>query len=329
MMTAPLLEVRNLTVEFDGQVAVDGLDLSVYAGEILGIVGESGSGKSVAMLALMGLIDAPGKVSADAVRFAGRDLLGVSARERRAIVGKDVAMVFQDALASLNPSYTVGFQIAEVLRHHEGLRGKVLRQRIVELLEQVGIPDAKNRVDAYPHQLSGGMNQRVMIAMAIACNPRVLIADEPTTALDVTIQAQILQLLTRLQRERGMTLLLISHDLAVVAENAHRVAVMYAGEIVETNRVPDLFEAPHHPYTEALLAAIPERNRGARRLSALPGMVPGRGERPDACLFTPRCRYVVDACHAGRPALAECAPLAFARCIKPLNLPGHASEPTR
>ena len=322
-MTEDLLTLRNLSVDFDGLPAVDGVDLSVAAGEVLGIVGESGSGKSVTMMALMGLVDAPGRVSADAIAFDGKDLLNASPRARRAILGKDISMVFQDALTSLNPSYTVGYQIKEVLRHHDGLRGAALNTRALELLDQVGIPDAKRRIDAFPHQLSGGMNQRVMIAMAIACNPKLLIADEPTTALDVTIQAQIMELLVRLQREHGMALVLISHDLAVVSEVAQRVAVMYAGQIIETNRVPHIFAAPHHPYTEALLAAIPERNTGARKLAALPGMVPGRDDRPPGCLFAPRCKYMIDDCNNGRPALApvpDAGGVARVRCIKPLNV---------
>jgi dipeptide transport system ATP-binding protein len=327
--TNALLSVRNLAVSFNGLPAVDRVNLSVAPGEVLGIVGESGSGKSVTMMALMGLVDAPGKVSADSIAFDGRDLLNATGKERRRIVGKDIAMVFQDALTSLNPSYTVGFQIKEVLKQHEGLRGAALHARALELLDQVGIPDAKNRIDNFPHQMSGGMNQRVMIAMAVACNPKLLIADEPTTALDVTIQAQIMELLVHLQKERGMALVLISHDLAVVSEVAQRVAVMYAGEVIETNRVPDIFARPHHPYTEALLAAIPEHNKDARRLAALPGMVPGRDDRPGGCLFAPRCRYAVDDCRKARPELAPlpgslgdatAAALAQVRCIKPLNL---------
>ncbi|MEX0814076.1 MAG: ABC transporter ATP-binding protein, partial [Dongiaceae bacterium] len=228
-----LVEVRNLSVEFQtargGFRAVDGIDLVLEAGEVLGVVGESGSGKSVAMLALMGLIAWPGKVTADRMAFAGHDLLTLSPAERRRLTGKEVAMVFQEPATSLNPCFTVGFQIMETLQVHEGGARAVRRRRTIELLDRVGIPAAETRLDAFPHQLSGGMNQRVMIAMAIACNPRLLIADEPTTALDVTIQAQILDLLLALQRERGMALVLITHDMGVVAETAERVMVLYAG----------------------------------------------------------------------------------------------------
>ena len=309
-----LLEIRNLRVDFDGFPAVDGVDFSIDRGEVLGIVGESGSGKSVSMLAVLGLIDAPGRVSADALSFDGHSLLAMNPRERRRIVGKDIAIVFQDALASLNPAYTVGFQIGEVLEAHLGFKGDAQRYRVIDLLEQVEMPDAKRRVDAYPHQLSGGMNQRVGIAMALACNPRLLIADEPTTALDVTIQAQIMALLARLQREREMALVLITHDLALVAEHAQRVAVMYAGHVLETAPVPGLFDAPQHPYTAALLAALPEHNRGARRLAALPGIVPGRFDRPHGCLLAPRCPKAQPRCAAERPALAG-----GVRCFFPLG----------
>ena len=309
-----MLEIRDLRVRFGAFPAVDGVDLDVAPGEVMGIVGESGSGKSVSMMALMGLIDAPGVTSAASLRFEDQDLLAMPAAARRRLVGKDIAMVFQDALASLNPSYTVGHQIEEVLRAHLGLRGAAARQRALELLQQVEIPDAASRLGAYPHELSGGMNQRVMIALAIACSPKLLIADEPTTALDVTIQAQIMDLLLRLQRERGMALVMITHDLAVVAEMAQRVAVMYAGQVVETGRLPDVFESPRHPYTAALLAAIPEHNRGGRRLQALPGIVPGALDRPSGCLFSPRCPRAQDRCRAQRPALD-----AGVRCFYPLS----------
>jgi dipeptide transport system ATP-binding protein len=318
-MTA-LLEVRNLRVSFNGFTAVDGVDLDVAAGELLGIVGESGSGKSVSMMAVMGLIDAPGVVSADALRFSGQDLLHIHAAQRRRLIGKDVAMVFQDALNSLNPSHTVGNQVREVLRVHLGLRGAALEARVLQLFERVEIPAAKTRLNAYPHEMSGGMNQRVMIAMAIACEPRLLIADEPTTALDVTIQAQVMDLLLRLQREQGMGLVLITHDLAVVATMAQRVAVMYAGQVVETEATDTLFDAPRHPYTHALLAALPENKRasleGQRRLSALPGIVPGRDDRPAGCLLAPRCSHAQARCQAERPALVN-----GVRCFFPMPGP--------
>ena len=266
-MSNQLLDIRNLAVNFGGAPAVDRVNLSVAPGEVLGIVGESGSGKSVTMLALMGLVDAPGKVSADAITFDGRDLLNATGKERRRIVGKDIAMVFQDALTSLNPSYTVGYQIKEVLKLHEGLRGSALHRRALELLDQVGIPDAKNRIDNFPHQMSGGMNQRVMIAMAVACNPKLLIADEPTTALDVTIQAQIIDLLLDLRDETGMAMLFITHDLGVIAEVADSVLVMYGGHVVERGDVFSLFDHPQHPYTDALLKARP---MPGQRLDRLP-----------------------------------------------------------
>ncbi len=313
-----LLAVRGLRVDFGGFPAVDGVDFTLDAGGMLGIVGESGSGKSVAMLALMGLVDPPGKVAADAVLFDGQDLLAMTPAQRRRIVGRDIAMVFQDALNSLNPSHTVGDQVREVLRVHEGLRGAALEQRVLQLFERVEIPAARQRLSDYPHQLSGGMNQRVMIAMAIACRPRLLIADEPTTALDVTVQAQVMDLLARLQRDEGMALVLITHDLAVVAQMAQRdgdrVAVMYAGQVVETGVADELFDAPRHPYTAALLAALPEHNRGARRLAALPGIVPGRFDRPAGCLFAPRCAQAQGRCAAERPALD-----AGVRCFFPLH----------
>jgi len=312
-----LLEVKDLGVEFGAFRAVDNVSLHVDAGEVLGIVGESGSGKSVTALALMGLIEEPGRVHAQHLRFDGRDLLAMPLKERRALLGKDIAMIFQDPMASLNPCFTVEFQLVETLRIHEGGSRKALRARALELLQQVEIPDAERRLSAYPHQLSGGMSQRVMVAMAIACNPRLLIADEPTTALDVTIQAQMLALLLRLQRERGMALVLITHDLGVVAEIAQRVLVMYAGQVVETSRVPDIFEAPRHPYTEALLSALPEHNIGQRRLRSMSGMVPGAFDRPSGCLLSPRCAYVQPRCRDERPALDGDVGMQ-ARCFYPL-----------
>ncbi len=314
----PLLDIRNLRVSFGGFTAVDGVDLTVAPGELLGIVGESGSGKSVSMMALMGLIDAPGIVSADALHFDGHNLLTMNAAARRSIIGKDIAMVFQDALNSLNPSHTVGDQVREVLRLHLHLRGAALEARVLELFEVVEIPAAKTRLKAYPHELSGGMNQRVMIAMAMACEPRLLIADEPTTALDVSIQAQVMDLLARLQRDRAMSLVLITHDLAVVAEMADRVkncvAVMYAGQVVETAASDTLFNHPRHPYTHALLAALPDHSAGRKRLSALPGIVPGRYDRPAGCLLAPRCAFVQDRCRAERPDLVD-----GVRCFFPVT----------
>jgi len=301
-----LLQIENLSVEFpapDGVVrAVDGVSLTLETGNVLGIVGESGSGKSIAMLAMMGLVPYPGRVRADKVQFEGRDLLRLTDAERRALTGKDMAMIFQEPMTSLNPSFTVGFQITETLAVHERMDRKAARRRSIELLEQVGIPAAESRLNAYPHQLSGGMNQRVMIAMAIACNPKLLIADEPTTALDVTIQAQILDLLRGLQEVRGMALVLVTHNMGVVSEMARRVAVMYAGQVMEERAADALFAAPQHPYTAALLAAMPERHLGGDRLATIPGVVPGLQDRPHGCLFSPRCAYATPAC-GERPAL--------------------------
>ncbi|KAA0594774.1 dipeptide transport system ATP-binding protein [Azospirillum lipoferum] len=317
----PLLDIKNLSVEFTTRAgtfrAVDGIDLTVDEGEVVGIVGESGSGKSVTSLAVMGLLGSNGRVVADRMMFGGRDLLTMPAAQRRKITGKDVAMVFQEPMTSLNPCFTVGFQIMETLRVHEGLSGKALRNRAIALLEQVGIPAPETRLSAFPHQLSGGMNQRVMIAIAIACNPRLLVADEPTTALDVTIQKQILDLLVQLQRERGMALILITHDMGVVAETAQRVVVMYAGQVAETRPVHSLFERPRHPYTGALLDALPERALGKRRLPTIPGMVPGIADRPAGCLFSPRCRFADARCRAERPALFDVDD-GRARCFYPL-----------
>ncbi len=317
-----LLEIENLTVEFVGRSgtlrAVDNASLTVEAGEVLGVVGESGSGKSVAMLAVMGLIAYPGRVTADRLVFDGSDLLAMSPARRREITGNDIAMVFQEPMSSLNPCFTVGFQIMEALHIHEGGSRRVRRARALELLNQVGIPAAESRLGAFPHQLSGGMNQRVMIAMAIACNPKLLIADEPTTALDVTIQAQILDLLVALQRERGMALVLITHDMGVVAETAQRVVVMYAGQVAEQREVEALFSAPRHPYTSALLDALPERNAGARRLPTIPGVVPGLYDRPTGCLFHPRCRFADARCAAEPPALRRVAD-SLVRCHYPLG----------
>jgi dipeptide transport system ATP-binding protein len=264
----PLLDIKNLTVAFDTSIglfkAVDGIDVSVDAREVLAIVGESGSGKSVAMLAVMGLLPSTATVTADKMEFEGLDLLKMSADEKRRIIGKDIAMIFQEPVASLNPCFTVGFQIEEVLAKHLGLSGRGARDRAVELLSLVGIKDGADRLGAFPHQMSGGQCQRVMIAMAIACNPKLLIADEPTTALDVTIQKQILDLLVRLQAEHGMALIMITHDMGVVAETADRVIVQYKGRKMEEADVLSLFENPKSNYTRALLSALPENAVGDR-----------------------------------------------------------------
>ena len=328
-----LLEIESLEVEFPigGRVlrAVDDVSLSVDEGEVLGIVGESGSGKSVTMLALMGLIAYPGRVRAKRLAFGGRNLLTLSEHERRQLTGRDMAMIFQEPATSLNPCFSIAFQLTETLRQHLKLSRAAALDRAVELLDQVGIPDPARRLQDYPHQLSGGMNQRVMIAMAIACNPKLLIADEPTTALDVTIQAQILDLLRRLQRERGMALVLITHNMGVVAEMAQRVAVMYAGQVVEDRGARDLFATPQHPYTAALLSALPEQHADdGERLATIPGMVPGLYDRPRGCLFSPRCTSATMHCHKAQPLL-DPIDAGRVRCFYPLDRPDRAAAMTR
>src|SRR5690606_1344747 len=261
-----LLEIKNLTVSFDTSTgefkAVDGIDITVNKGEVLAIVGESGSGKSVGMLAAMGLLPKSATVTADIMKFDGQDLLTMSEKDRRKIIGRDISMIFQEPIASLNPCFTIGYQLEEVLQRHMGLKGAAKRARAVELLELVGIRDATERLKSFPHQMSGGQCQRVMIAIAIACNPKLLIADEPTTALDVTIQKQILDLLMELQVEHGMGLIMITHDMGVVAETADRVIVQYKGRKMEDADVLSLFSAPKHAYTRALLSALPENATG-------------------------------------------------------------------
>ncbi|CAG9297315.1 dipeptide ABC transporter ATP-binding protein [Celerinatantimonas diazotrophica] len=301
-----LLEVNNLSVEFGDEErpfrAVDNISYHVERGEVVGIVGESGSGKSVSSLAIMGLIDYPGRVGAEALELNGQKLLEMSDSKRRKITGSDISMIFQDPMTSLNPCYTVGFQLTEALKiHNHELSKKELRQRVIELLKQVGIPAPESRIKSYPHQLSGGMSQRVMIAMAVACNPKLLIADEPTTALDVTIQAQIVDLLLELQQQKNMGMVLITHDLALVAEAADRVIVMYAGQIVETGPASEIFKHPKHPYTQALLASLPESSSHSDRLHALPGVVPGAYDRPKGCLLNPRCPYASERCQNEAP----------------------------
>ena len=319
-----LLEIRNLSVDFATSLgafrAVDAVDVTIEQGEILAIVGESGSGKSVAMLAVMGLLPWTATITADQLIFDGKDLRQLTSKQRRKLIGKDLAMIFQEPMSSLNPCFTVGFQLKEALRQHLGLDRKERQQRAVEIIEMVGIPAPAERLNLFPHQLSGGMNQRVMIAMAIACNPKLLIADEPTTALDVTIQAQILDLLSDLQKNFGMALILITHDMGVVAETAEQVQVQYAGQKVEEQPVSSLFETPRHPYTAALLAALPERATG-RHLLTIPGVVPGQFDRPAGCLFAPRCPFANQRCQETKPTPLG-VEAAFARCHFPLALEG-------
>jgi dipeptide transport system ATP-binding protein len=299
-----LLDIKNLTVEFrtgSGWFrAVDRVSLSVDHGRIHAIVGESGSGKSVAMLAVMGLLPKTARVTADQIMFDGKDFLKISAEERRNIIGKDMTMIFQEPMTSLNPCFTVGFQLGEALKTHLGMDKDEQRARSIELLKDVGIPAPEQRLSAYPHQFSGGMAQRVMIAMALACKPKLIIADEPTTALDVTIQAQILDLLTKLQKDTGTALVLITHSMGVVAETAETVSVHYAGQKVEEQSVIDLFRTPRHPYTAALLSALPERAKG-EKLNSIPGTVPGQFDRPIGCLFAPRCTFAQALCHSTPP----------------------------
>lgn len=320
-----LLTVENLSVSFGDEKspfkAVDRVSYTVNEGEVLGIVGESGSGKSVSSLAIMGLIDFPGRVTAEKLHFNQNDLLALKPKEKQKIVGADIAMIFQDAMTSLNPSYTVGYQIMEALKVHQGGSKAARRERAIELLSLVGIPDPQSRLDVYPHQLSGGMSQRVMIAMAIACNPKLLIADEPTTALDVTIQAQIIDLLLELQRKENMALILITHDLALVAESAHRIIVMYAGQVVEEGRAEEIFKSPLHPYTQALLKALPEFAEGKSRLQSLPGVVPGKYDRPQGCLLNPRCPYATEKCRTIEPELVQLNGRQV-KCHTPLNAQG-------
>lgn len=315
-----LLNVKNLSVTFQTQYgpfkAVDRVTLQIDQGSILGIVGESGSGKSVTMLAVMGLLPKNAIVTADEMTLGDRDLLKMTPRQRRQILGRDMAMIFQEPMTSLNPSFTIGFQLVETLRVHEKLSKTQAWDKAVDLLKQVGLSSPEARLKAFPHQLSGGMCQRVMIAMALACNPKLLIADEPTTALDVTIQAQILDLLRALQREHNMALILITHDMGVVAEMADRIVVMYAGQVMEERKSADLFIQPYHPYTEALLAALPERSHGQARLATLPGVVPGIFDRPPGCLFQPRCRYARENCL--QPISLDEYGDAKVRCIYPL-----------
>ena len=305
-----LIDVKNLNTHFfteEGVVkAVDGVDFDIYPGETLGIVGESGCGKSVTALSIMGLVESPpGEIVEGEIMFEGRDLTELPEREMRKIRGNDISMIFQEPMTSLNPVYTVGDQIAESLLLHKDLSKKEARSRSVEMLRKVGIPLPEQRVDEYPHQLSGGMRQRVMIAMALSCDPQLLIADEPTTALDVTIQAQILELLGELEDDFDMSIMMITHDLGVIAEVSDRIAVMYAGKVMEYSSAVDIFDNPSHPYTWGLMRSIPKIHEEVDQLEAIPGVVPSPLEFPEGCKFNSRCFMAQDKCFEEEPPLHE------------------------
>ena len=310
-MTSEILNVQGLETQFstpEGVVhAVNGVDFTLNEGETLGVVGESGCGKSVSMLSILRLIQQPpGKIVAGTAMFRGKDLLQMTSDEIRHVRGGQISMVFQDPMTSLNPVMTIGKQMSEPLMLHMGLSKEQARERSVELLEQVGIPRAKDRLKDYPHQYSGGMRQRVMIAMALSCNPQIVIADEPTTALDVTIQAQIVDLMIRLREEVGMSIVWITHDLGVVASIAHRVNVMYGGFIIEESPIRDLYANPCHPYTIGLLGSLPRiHQKGRQRLYSIEGMPPMLYQKPQRCPFSPRCRWAVDRCREENPPLVE------------------------
>ncbi|HWI84222.1 ABC transporter ATP-binding protein [Ramlibacter sp.] len=327
-MAEPLLQVGNLRIGFGRrgaeQLAVDGVSFRLDAGEVLGIVGESGCGKSVTALSLLGLVpDPPGRVVGGSIRLRGRELVGLDEAALNQVRGKDVSMIFQEPMTALNPLFTVGEQIGETLRVHERLGRREAKGRALALLRKVGISHPEHRIDQYPHELSGGMRQRVMIAIALACGPQVLIADEPTTALDVTIQAQILALLRDLQRELGMGVVLITHDLGVVAQVVDRVIVMYAGRIVEEGSVRSVFEQPSHPYTRLLLESIPAMDGEQDRLPTIAGMVPSLAQLPRGCRFHPRCPQAHAACREGVPAFVEVGAGHRAACFA-LNGATHA-----
>jgi oligopeptide transport system ATP-binding protein len=320
-MSEKLLDIRNLRTYFyteDGVVpAVDGVNLYVKRGETLGVVGESGCGKSQTSLSVMRLIPMPpGKImEGSEIIFEGEDLIKKSESEMRKIRGNDISMIFQEPMTSLNPVYTIGDQIAEAITLHQGLNRKEATDKAIEMLRLVGIPLPDRRVKEYPHQLSGGMRQRVMIAMALSCNPKLLIADEPTTALDVTIQAQILELMKKLKKELGMAIMLITHDLGVVAEMAERVVVMYAGKVVEEGDVVSIFKNPIHPYSEGLLRSVPRMDQDVETLHVIEGVVPNPLHLPQGCRFHPRCPYVIDKCKESQPPLEQIAPGRYVACF--------------
>lgn len=318
-----LLTVDNLKTTFmihkTKVEAVRGASIHVDDGDILAVVGESGSGKSVLMKSIMGLLPENAQTTADSLVYMGRNLLEFSADERRKMRGKEFAMIFQDPMTALNPLKKIGAHLTEVLMRYRKLNKKQARQEAIEALRKVGIPSPEKRLDQYPHEFSGGMRQRVLIAMALCCKPKLLIADEPTTALDVTIQAQIIELLLELQQKENMALVLITHDLALVAEAAHKIIVMYAGQVVETGAAQDIFRAPRHPYTQALLRALPEFAQDKARLASLPGVVPGKYDRPTGCLLNPRCPYATDKCRAEEPELNLLEGGRQSKCHYPLD----------
>ena len=314
-----LLSIRDLRVRFpmrDGRAvhAVNGVDLELAAGESLGIVGESGCGKSVTVSSIMRLVKSPPAVIGGEIVFQGRDMLKLDKRQLRQVRGKEITMIFQEPMTSLNPVMRVGAQVVETLMAHEKLTKKQAEERVTDYFRHVEIPDAESRRWSYPHQLSGGLRQRAMIAMALACNPKVLLADEPTTALDVTIQAQILDLLARLQRETNMSIIIITHDLGMIAELAKRVAVFYAGRIVEEAPVKEIFRNPRHPYTIGLLGCVPAINSNARRLYAIEGGIPDPANLPPGCPFHPRCRYAAEICRLDEPQKRMCGAGHFVAC---------------
>ena len=315
----PLLSVRDLHARFDTDAGVvraaDGVSFEVDEGEILGLVGESGSGKSVTSRSLMDLVPSPGYLPEGEIRFKSEDITEKSPEELRRIRGNEIAMIFQEPMSALNPVFDIGWQVGEPLRVHRDLKQKAARARAVELMRRIGIPSAEERVDDYPHQFSGGMRQRAMIAMALACEPDLLIADEPTTALDVTIQAQILDLIGELNEELGMAVLLVTHDLGVVAEVCDRVAVMYAGRIVEYGDIEDVFRDPRHPYTQGLLDCVPDPRREIAGLDPIEGEVPELHDLPDGCTFAPRCPFAVEECERTDPRLREVSEDRFSACV--------------
>jgi peptide/nickel transport system ATP-binding protein len=321
MTASPLIDIKSLRVLFhgdDGRTthAVDSVDLFVARGATLGLVGESGCGKSVTSLAIMGLLPKGSAEISGSIRFDGFDLLDAPDQTLRDLRGNRLAMIFQEPMTSLNPSFTIGDQITETILRHRGGSRRAARERAVELLRRVHIPSPEKRIDEYPHKLSGGMRQRVMIAMALACDPHLLIADEPTTALDVTLQAQILELMRELKAESGAAIILITHDLGVVAEVCDEVAVMYAGEIVERAAVDELFASPQHPYTVGLLGSIPRLDHRTEHLATIEGVVPNMASPPTGCRFAARCPFVVDACVEAPPPLRELAPGHASRCLR-------------